>query len=110
MTKQRTIEEQLRASLAPEVLEVVNESENHNVPRGSETHFKVTIVSLAFEGLGRVERHRLVNTALAELLAKKGIHALAITPRTPAEWATARGSIVVASPPCLGGEKESRRE
>jgi BolA protein len=104
MVKQRLIEEKLRAALSPEVLEVMNESHNHSVPKGSETHFKVVIVSQAFEGVGRVERHRLVNAALADLLAK-GVHALTITPRTPAEWATANGSSVPESPPCLGGSK-----
>jgi stress-induced morphogen len=102
MTMHESIEETLRGALAPEVLEVINESHNHSVPRGSETHFKVVVVSRAFDGLGRVDRHRLVNTALADLL-KKGIHALTITSRTPAEWATVQGAVVAESPACLGG-------
>jgi BolA protein len=104
MVKQRLIEEKLQAAFAPEVLEVLNESHNHSVPKGSETHFKVVVVSKSFEGKSRVDRHRLVNGALADLLAN-GVHALTITSRTPAEWATANGSVVADSPPCLGGSK-----
>jgi stress-induced morphogen len=102
MVLQRRIEDKLRLRLAPDALVVENESSKHNVPRGSETHFKVTVVSQAFEGMGRVDRHRLVHDALAEEL-KGGVHALTITPRTPNEWAA--DSRVGASPPCLGGEK-----
>jgi len=104
MEKQLAIEGKVRAAFAPLVLEVINESKNHSVPPGSETHFKLVVVSRAFEGVGRVERHRLVHAALAELLAG-GVHALTITARTPAEWATAEGAVVAASPPCLGGSK-----
>jgi BolA protein len=104
MSRQESIESTLRAAFAPAVLEVINESHNHSVPRGSETHFKVVVVSSAFEGKGRVDRHRLVNAALAEQL-RSGVHALTITSRTPGEWATTEGSQVAASPPCLGGSK-----
>ena len=99
-----TITEKLRAAFTPEVLEVINESHNHSVPRGSEPHFKVVVVSGAFHGLSRVDRHRRVNEALKALL-ESGLHALTITARTPDEWATAEGSLVAASPPCLGGSK-----
>lgn len=102
MVLQRRIEDKLRQRLTPESLLVENESDKHNVPRGSETHFKVTVVSRAFEGVGRVARHRLVHEVLADEL-KGGVHALTITPRTPEEWAA--DSRVSASPPCLGGEK-----
>ncbi len=109
MTRTETIETLLRAALSPELLEVENESHTHNVPRGSETHFKVVVVSRAFDGLSRVERHRLVNAALAGLL-RSGVHALAITSRTPAEWATASGAQVPESPPCLGGSREEEKK
>jgi stress-induced morphogen len=101
---QTRIEKKLRTALAPTVLQVINESASHNVPRGSETHFKVVLVSPAFEDLGRVARHRLVFDALAEEL-KTGVHALALTLRTPDEWETEAGSTVLVSPPCLGGSK-----
>jgi stress-induced morphogen len=63
----------------------MNESFMHNVPKGSETHFKVVVVSDAFEGMALIKRHRAVNTTLkAELAA--GVHALTITAKTPSEW------------------------
>ena len=91
MSVQDTVEAHLRENLTPEVLEVVNESHMHSVAKGSETHFKVVIVSALFEGVNAVKRHQLVYGALGDLMSKKpsqgGIHALAITSRTPAEWA-----------------------
>ena len=90
MSVRDVVETKLRDALAPAHLEVINESHMHAVPAGSETHFKVVIVSSRFEGLSSVRRHQLVYGALAEELAKKtvhgGVHALAITSRTPAEW------------------------
>lgn len=103
MSIERRIRELLDSALQPAWLEVVNESGQHNVPAGSETHFKVTLVAEAFAGLSRIGRHRRVNQLLAELLAGP-VHALALHPYTPAEWA-ARGE-APASPPCLGGGAE----
>jgi BolA protein len=72
------------------------------VPKGSETHFKVVVVSSRFDGLAPVRRHQLVYGALAtEMKSKPGIHALAITSRTPAEWDASPEAN--ASPKCLGG-------
>src|SRR5688572_25171300 len=99
---QETIETKLRNALSPAHLEVINESHMHNVPKGSETHFKVVIVSSRFEGLAPVRRHQLVYGALdVEMKTKPGIHALAITSRTPAEWDASPEAN--ASPKCLGG-------
>lgn len=82
------IETKLRAELAPQHLEVINESHMHKVPAGAQTHFKVVIVTEKFDGLSSVKRHQLVYGVLAEeMKTKPGIHALAITSRTPAEWA-----------------------
>ena len=61
----------------PSHLEVINESNMHNVPKGSETHFKVVVVSDSFEGLSLVKRHRAVNEVLAQEL-QSGVHALSI--------------------------------
>jgi stress-induced morphogen len=102
MVVQNRIEEKLRVELSPSLLIVENESKKHSVPPGSETHFKVTVVSSAFEGLGRVERHRLVHAVLKDELSS-GVHALTMTSKTPAEWTN--DSSVGASPPCLGGSK-----
>ncbi len=101
---QKRIEGKLRDRFSPSVLEVINESSMHSVPKGSETHFKVVVVSDAFEGKGLVERHRLVYDTVGEEM-RGGVHALTITSRTPAEWQVRAD--VAASPPCLGGSKES---
>ncbi len=52
---QATIEAALRAKLAPTHLEVINESHMHSVPKGSETHFKVVVISPGFEGLSLIK-------------------------------------------------------
>ena len=78
----------LTAALAPSQLEVVNDSHHHaghmGDDRSGESHFTVNVESAAFVGLSRVQRQRLVNQALAELLAGR-IHALAIKARAPGE-------------------------
>jgi BolA protein len=90
----------LAAALAPALLEVDDESGRHAVPAGSETHFKVLVVSTAFQGLGLLERHRRVHEVLREELAG-GVHALSIRAQTPAEHEAARAPF--RSPPCAGG-------
>ncbi|MBX9637975.1 BolA/IbaG family iron-sulfur metabolism protein [Nitrosomonas sp.] len=96
------IETKLRL-LHPEFLEVVNESDKHNVPEGSESHFKVTIVSDAFHGKMLLARHRMVNGILADELAQS-IHALVLHTLTMEEWFEKHGTRN-DSPPCLGGAK-----
>jgi BolA protein len=100
---QQAIEQKIMAELAPAHLDVVNESHMHSVPPGSESHFNVVVVSDAFEGQSRVNRHRTVNRILEAELASQ-IHALALHTHTAAEWA-ARGGHVLDSPECLGGSK-----
>jgi BolA protein len=99
---QKDIERKLGERFSPTWLEVTNESSKHSVPPGSETHFKVVVVSDAFEGKALVERHRLVYAALDDEM-RSGVHALTITSRTPAEWQ--KNGVAAASPPCLGGSK-----
>ena len=94
------IETKLHA-LQPQFLEVINESHKHNVPLGSESHFKVTIVSSEFNGKKLLARHRMVNTILAEELAHS-IHALYLHTMTIEEWFEKSGTVNNA-PPCLGG-------
>ena len=103
MTVQSDIEAKLTNNLQPAHLEVINESSNHNVPPGSESHFKVVIVTDAFEGKMLVARHRMINEILADELQHK-IHALALHTYTPSEWQEVSGNAPV-SPPCLGGGK-----
>jgi BolA family transcriptional regulator, general stress-responsive regulator len=90
MTMAETIRTKLEAAFAPEMLDVRDESEMHRGHaghrEGGETHFRVAIVSAAFEGLSRVDRHRKVHAVLdAEL--KTQVHALALTLLTPDEAA-----------------------
>lgn len=88
MTVRDEIEARLREALAPETLNVSDDSHLHaghaGARPGGESHFSVEIVSSRFDGLGRVARHRLINEALAEQL-KGRIHALAIKARAPGE-------------------------
>ena len=97
---ERIIQDKVKTSFSPLVCEVVNESSSHNVPKNSETHFKITMVSSQFDGLTRVKRHQLVYKTL-DLELKSGVHALALHLFTPEEW---KGSSP-ESPKCLGGEK-----
>jgi len=81
VTRTEKIETRLREAFAPRVLDVVDESERHRghagYQEGGESHYRVTIESEAFQGLGRIERHRAVHAALGpELVAE--IHALAL--------------------------------
>jgi BolA protein len=105
MSIQAGIEEKLHQQIKPSHLEVINESGNHNVPPGSESHFKVVIVSDAFEGKNSVSRHRMINKVLADELKNK-IHALALHTYTDKEWYDQNG-YAPQSPPCLGGSKTS---
>ncbi len=88
MSVKDNISKKLSEAFAPESLDVADESylhEGHAGHRpGGETHFRIHIVSQAFEGKSRVERHRMINTLLAEELAGP-IHALAIRAMAPGE-------------------------
>ena len=88
MSTKDTITNKLREAFSPESLEVQDEShlhEGHAGHRpGGETHFKVYIVSGAFQGKSRIERHRMINVALAVEL-KDSVHALAIHAQAPGE-------------------------
>lgn len=103
MQVQTMIENTLNEALTPAYLLVENESHQHNVAPGSESHFKVTVVCEAFNGQRLLARHRTINGLLAEALAGP-VHALALHTYTPDEW-VARGGEVLASPQCMGGSK-----
>lgn len=103
MTIQQEITTQLNNTFLPTHLEVENESHMHSVAPGSESHFKVTIVSEQFDGLMLIKRHRAVNTELKAILER--IHALALHTMTPNEWFE-KGGAVADSPECLGGGKD----
>ena len=93
MTVMRTadiITEKLTSAFSPQSLEVVDESHLHAGHAGSreggQTHYRVYIVSNAFQGKSRVDRHRMINVALAAELAGS-VHALAIHAAAPGEGA-----------------------
>ena len=96
------IEEKIQATFSPSRLVVENESHMHNVPKGSETHFKVLVVSAAFDGMSRVDRQRKINGLLKDEFAS-GLHALTMRALTPSEGDAAAEGFV--SPACLGGSK-----
>ncbi len=100
------LETTIDGALNPLYLEVVDESFMHNVPEGAQSHFKVTVVSEAFEGKRLIARHRDVNSLAAPAL-QGPVHALALHTYTPAEW-EARNGQSIASPHCLGGSKHDK--
>ncbi|NIF23383.1 MULTISPECIES: transcriptional regulator BolA [Pantoea] len=94
------IEEKLRNAFQPAHLEVVDESYRHNVPAGSESHFKVVIVSERFTGQRFLARHRAIYSELTTELSGS-VHALALHTYTEKEWAGLQDT-VLASPNCRG--------
>ena len=90
MTTEDVITNKLREAFLPESIKVQDEShlhEGHAGHRpGGETHFRVYIVSAAFKGKSRVERHRMINAVLAAELECL-VHALAVDAKAPGESA-----------------------
>ncbi|MBN8522226.1 MAG: BolA family transcriptional regulator [Alphaproteobacteria bacterium] len=76
-------------AMAPEVIEVINESHKHAGHAGDngtgESHFRIIVVSARFENCARLARHRMINEAL-EPVFKKGLHALSIQAFSPSEY------------------------
>lgn len=100
-TREKNIIAILKTELQPTHLTVINESKFHHVPKDSETHFKVVIVSTEFEDKKLIERHKRINSLLAEELVT-GLHALSIHAYTPEEW-TKKSSKTRPSPHCRDG-------
>ncbi|XP_074607353.1 DNA-binding transcriptional regulator BolA-like isoform X1 [Acropora palmata] len=102
-TVQEVITQKLTKEFEPIHLDVINESFMHNVPKGkgSETHFKVVVVSENFHDKPLIQRHRMVMDILKQEL-ETGVHALSIQAKTPQQWESS-GKLVTKSPPCLGG-------
>ncbi len=88
MTAEARMREKLMLGLDPMRLDIVNESELHAGHRSSpgtgESHFRILVVSAAFAGRSRVDRHRMVNELLADELAGR-VHALALKTYAPNE-------------------------
>jgi BolA family transcriptional regulator, general stress-responsive regulator len=86
----------LAKAFAPERLDVIDDSHKHaghaGAREGGETHFTIHIVSRAFRGKSRLERHRIIYEALTGELAD-GVHALAIRAAAPGEAGSDIGSL-----------------
>ena len=91
MTIAQRLDQDLRAALDAEHVEVEDESARHRGHAGALEggHYNAVIVSARFEGLGSVERHRAVYAALGDLRERK-VHALALRTYTPEEWQQAK--------------------
>ena len=97
----RMLRERITAALLPIHLELENESHRHSVAPGSESHFKVFVVSAAFDGVPLIGRHRLVNDAVKGAAAELPVHAMSISAKTPAQWEA--GAAIQSTPNCRGG-------
>ena len=86
----------LKASMDLSSLKIINESFMHNVPEGSESHFKIVIVSEDFLNLTMIQRHKLVYKKLNNLMTK--IHALSIHSFDKDEFKL--NPIILDSPEC----------
>lgn len=112
----------LESELAPlSFCDIINESFMHSVPKGSQTHFKIFVVSSKFQGVMPVQRHRLVygwtkpfmrsaEASPSDIDYFHKIHALSIVAKTPDEWEREKDTISKRSPACLGGEKRAMEE
>lgn len=100
MSIQHQIEQKLQA-LAPQWLQVENESHMHHVPANSETHFRVVMVSSVFDGQRLIDRQRAIHSLLKEEL-ENPVHALGLRLFTPEEWQT-RQHDILPTPNCRGG-------
>ena len=93
MSTQDIITEKLTEAFKPQNLRVEDESHKHEGHAGhrpgGETHFRVYIVSEAFRGKSRIDRHRMINTALAREI-DGGVHALALHATAPGEPGSAQ--------------------
>lgn len=103
MQVQERVHAKIIQAFSPDYIELLNESYKHNVPKGSETHFKLTLVSKNFQGISKVKRHQLVYAALADDM-QNPIHALALHLYTDDEWQAIQKTSP-QSPNCLGGSK-----
>ncbi len=98
-SRQDRIKEKLINEFKPKHLEVINESYKHSVPKDSETHFKLVIVSNEFKNKSTIEIHRKIyNMFIDEMGDKKDnkLHALSIHTKTEDDWKS-----VLESPDCV---------
>ena len=101
MSRIKRTEQILLEKITPNYLLVQDESHMHNVPVGSESHFKITAVSTQFAKLNLVARHQMIYALLQPEL-EQGLHALSLHLYTPEEWFSKNG-IIPNSPSCRNG-------
>jgi len=106
MSRKLRIEHALRDAFTPSFLAVIDESDQHAVPEGAESHFRVVVVAEAFTEMPRIRRHRAVHRVLERELSG-GLHALAIEAWTPDQDAAREA--MLGSPECRGGSASERR-
>lgn len=106
MSRQQRIHDILSTNLTPSLLDIQNETHLHSVPKGSESHFNVVIVTKQFDGLSRISRHRRVNQLIHDEFSK-GLHALSLHLYSPKEW-TDKTYAVPDSPICKGGSRHDQ--
>lgn len=104
MTREKRLQDILNQAFNPSFMMIENESHGHNVPKGSETHFKIVVVSKDFSGLSKIDRSRKVHATLHEEL-NTGLHALTQRLYSPEEWDKVKDTFEMTSPPCHGGSK-----
>ena len=104
MLIQQIIEEKLQKAFSPDYCQVINESHKHNVPDGSESHFKLVLVSHEFDSLRLIQRQQCVYKTLEEEIAGS-VHALTMQTLTPEEWQ--QNQTITSSPDCMGGSNNT---
>lgn len=97
------IREKLSTKFNPVHLEIVNESYKHSVPKGSESHFKVYVVSDDFKDKKLLDRHRMVNDAIHTEEGVLPVHALSIKAQTIEQYQNENNTGIQQSPNCKGG-------
>ena len=100
-TIENTIKDLLIDTFDPSMLSIINESFMHNVPAGSESHFKVVIVSDNFNDIKDIKRHQAVYKALQDVM--KSIHALSIYAFNENEYKD--NPQIIDSPNCVNKKK-----
>ena len=103
MSRMDRISEMIRGTNGITHCEVLDESSGHNVPIGSETHFKLVAVGDVFNQKSRIQRHRMINAMLQDEF-EKGMHACSMHLFTPEEWEAS--SNVPDSPECASARKK----
>ena len=103
MSRMDRISELIRGTNGITHCEVLDESSGHNVPIGSETHFKLIAVGDVFNQKSRIQRHRMINAMLQDEF-EKGMHACSMHLFTPEEWEAS--SSFPDSPECANAKKK----